>query len=288
MDRLIFDLETTGPDSSKDRIVQLAIKVINEKGEVLVNKSKMYNPGIPISPEATKIHGISDKQVKNCPFFKEDAKKLKTLFENKIIVGYNCMVFDIPIIMNEFDRAKVEVELSGKYIDVFRIEQKLTPKTLSNVYKSYTGKDLEDAHDAQADINATHIVLNAQIEKLQSSEKSYDEEMLYELSGTKDIVDFHGKFARDNEGYLVFKFGKYKGRRILDEIAYSEWMLKENFPSQIKKLIKQEQKREIKKQFSKPSSSLKNELSNSKSIEDKMSGWKPLVSANTSYDDLPF
>lgn len=245
MDILFFDLETTGPDTSKDRIVELGIKIVKPDGTVVLNKAKRYNPGIPISAEATKVHGIKYGDIKDCPDFKSDAKKLAKLFADKIIAGYNIMVFDIPMLLNEFDRAGVELELAGKYIDSFRIEQKLSSKSLSNVYKQYTGKDLDGAHGAEADLNATDEVLQHQIEKIKTLAIPLKEDMfdnLYELSGTVGLVDFYGKFRRDEEGYLVYKFGKHKDVRVVDEMGYADWMLKctPPFPSQIRALLKEE------------------------------------------------
>src|SRR5882724_3131626 len=138
MKRVIFDCETTGADKATDRIVQLTIKIVDEKGKVVLSKTKIYNPGIPISPAATKTHGITDDMVKNAPTFKEDAPKLKKIFEDSVLVGYNIIQFDIPILMAEFDRAGYDLDLSGEVIDVMRLETALSPRTLSAVYERYT------------------------------------------------------------------------------------------------------------------------------------------------------
>lgn len=311
MDTLFFDLETTGPDSSKDRIVELGIKVISEDGTVIMNKAKLYNPEMKISQEATNIHNITYAMVKDQPTFKQDAKKLAKLFKDKIIAGYNIMVFDMPILLNEFDRAGVEVEFSGKYIDCFKIEQKLSSKSLSTVYKNYTGKDLEGAHGAEADLNATHEVMLHQIEKIKTLPTPLNEDInenLYELSGTKDIVDFYGKFKRDEEGYLVYKFGKHKDVRVVDEMGYAEWMLKctPPFPSQVRNLIKEEQakltqnafkrttpKNEVNKGFGgtkkAPPKPANNGFMNTPPVQGKQT-WQPVYNPEqqTAIDDLPF
>lgn len=288
MQKLTFDIETTGPDATKDRIVQLGITVTDEQGNIIIDKSKLYNPEITILPAATQVHGITQDDVKDCPTFREDAKKLKKIFENKIIITYNGLVFDIPILLNEFERAGVELNLSDNIIDVYRIEKKLHPTTLSNTYKHYTGKELEGAHDAMADIHATNTVLEYQIEEI-LNQYSDDEKIgdvmnkLYELSGTNNLVDFYGKFTKDENGYLIVNFGKKcKGQRLVDNPGFAEWMLKESFPSQIKKLIKQELKKEVRKQFSKPSSgSLREELTG-KTQPSENGGYIPMS------DDLPF
>jgi DNA polymerase-3 subunit epsilon len=253
MDTLVFDIESTGPNASKDRIVQLAILVVSEDKEVLLKKSKKYNPGIPITKEATAIHGITDEDVQDCDSFKDDAKKLKKIFENKIIVTYNGLRFDIPMLMAEFERAKVSVELSGKFIDVMKVETKLAPRDLSSVYKKYTGKTLNGAHDALADVMATSTIYDAHYSILWDrvehadgcgadvSVHNYDFiDELMELSGSKNIVDYSGKLKRDDQGYLIFTFGKNKDHRAIDEKEYCSWILNSDFPTQMKNLIREE------------------------------------------------
>lgn len=275
MHKLYLDLETTGSDATKDWIVELAIKVVDEEGNVLVDKAKLYNPGIPISKEATEIHGWTNANVFDKPSFKSDAKKLKLLIENKIIVTFNGLVFDLPILMREFERAGVDVELSGLYIDVLKVERKVTPNNLSAVYKRYTGKDLENAHNGQSDVGATQVVLEAQIEQY-----GLTDDELYEMSGGKDMADFYGKLKYDKEGFLVFNFGaKCRGKRVIDEPSYAAWVLGEaSFPSQVKKMIREEQTKGIKKETLK--SATKSFFDGSKTL----SRQEPLY-AN---DDLPF
>lgn len=258
MQRLFFDIESTGPNSSKDRIVQLAIHVIDEEGKVLLSKSKLFNPGIPITAEATKIHGITDEDVKDAPHFRDDAKVLKKIFENKIIITYNGMRFDIPMLMAEFERAKVEVELSGKFIDVLKVETKLSPRDLSTVYRKYTGKNLDGAHDALADVKATQAVYEAHYSKLWEDVENADgagaditdedrdiDNTMYELSGSKNALDYGGKLGRDDDGYLIFKFGKNNGKRVIDEKDYASWILNQDFPAQVKKLIREEMNKAV-------------------------------------------
>lgn len=251
MERLIFDIESTGLSTETDRIVQLAIMVIGEDGKVILDKAKLYNPTISISDMATKTHGIKDKDVKDAPLFSSDAKKLKKLFENKIIIGYNIMRFDIPMLLAEFRRAKVDVDLSGKFIDVLNIEKKLNSNRLEDAYFRYTGNKLTGGHDAGNDVRATKRVLEGQESKIidgieeqyrdQAQEDGSLEQMLYEFSGTKDMVDIYNKLKRDKDGYLIFNFGKNKDRRIIDEKQYASWMLDSDFPTQVKSLIREEQ-----------------------------------------------
>lgn len=250
MQSLIFDLETTSADKDS-RIVQMAIRLIDENGKVLINKSKLYNPGIPISKEAFETHGISDMDVAECPSFADDAKKLKKVFEGKILIGYNIIVFDIPVLMNEFDRAGVDVELSGQVIDVMKLETALESRKLAAVYERYTGKPMENAHDAMGDIIATETILQYQLKTIER--RKLNEKEIMEVSGLpKGAADYFGKLKYDENGDLIFNFGKKcMGKRVIDEIQYANWILGEKFPSQVKKLIREELKKTIKTSFKK-------------------------------------
>lgn len=251
MKDVIFDIESTGPDKSKDRIIQLAIKLVDDNGKVLLNKSKMYNPGMPISPAATETHGITDAMVKNAPSFKEDAKKLKTIFEDSVLIGYNLINFDIPMLMCEFERAGVELNLSGKVIDVMRLETALNPRTLSAVYERYTGKQLDGAHDAMNDVLATEVILGYQKDRIRYH-KLNKEELMAACGVPENAADFFGKFVYDDQKNLVYNFGKHINLRVLenaDTRKYASWMLGESFPGQVKKLIQDELKKDITAQF---------------------------------------
>jgi len=219
----IFDVESTGLSPSNDRIVQLGIKIISPVGKVLLNKSKLYNPGIPISEAAYKTHGISNESVKNEIPFKQDASKLKKIFENKIIAGYNILRFDLPLLAAEFERCGISIDFGTDIIDVLKIERKINDNTLSSVYKRYTGKELDGSHDASNDLNATFEILQHQINNF-----DLDEDKLYELSGSKDMLDYSGKLSRDAEGFLIFNFGKKcMGKRVIDNKDYASWVLSE-------------------------------------------------------------
>lgn len=244
MEKLYFDCETTGTQIEQDRIIQLAVVVENEEEEIILDKSTMFNPEIPIKPTATEVHGITDDMVKNSPKFYQFAKGLKKLFENKIIITYNGIHFDIPILLLSFERAGVEVELSGKFIDVYRIEKAIHTRSLANTYKKYTGRDLEGAHGATADVMATKEVFQHQAQQSAFEGYAYTDKFLdraYELSGSVGMVDHFGRLKRDEYGKLVYgNWGKNKGRRVIDDPAYVEWVIKENFPQQVKKLLVEE------------------------------------------------
>lgn len=255
MNKAIFDTETTGPDKAKDRIVQLAIKIIDENGNILSSKSKLYNPEMPISPAATETHGITDEMVKNAPTFKEDAKKLKKIFEECVLVGYNIIQFDIPIIMAEYDRVGVDLELSNKVIDVMRLETSLNPRTLGAVYKRYTGQAMDNAHDALADVIGTEVVLEHQLFKIKN-EGLNEQELMAACGIPENAADFFGKFVYDDQKYLVYNFGKHQHLRVLandDTRKYASWMLGESFPGQVKKLLQAELKKDVASQFKRQS-----------------------------------
>jgi len=301
MKKVIFDIETTGADKAKDRIVQLAIHCFDEDGKVLLSKSKLYNPEMPISQAALDTHGITDKMVKNAPLFSDDAKKLKKIFEDSELIGYNIIQFDIPILMAEFDRVGVELNLSGKVIDVMKLETAVNPRTLGAVYKRYTGEEMENAHDAMSDVKATEIILQYQLEKIR--EEDFDFDKVMEQCGIPPgAADFFGKLVYDDEGFLVYKFGKHLNKRVLFDAEtrqYADWVLepKQNFPAQVKKLLKDELKKDVAAQFKRPGKGFEvitpsgkfNKFNTPK--EDKIS-FKPGKQTDMDFDepidDLPF
>jgi len=302
MKKVIFDIETTGADKSKDRIVQLAIHCVDDNGKVLLSKSKLYNPEIPISQAAQDTHGITDEKVKNAPLFSDDAKVLKRIFEDSELIGYNIIQFDIPILMAEFDRAGVALDLSGKVVDVMKLETALNPRTLGAVYKRYTGEEIENAHDAMGDVKATEIVLRYQLEKIYG--EGFDFDKVIEQAGIPPgSADFFGKFKYDEEGFLVYNFGKHLNLRVLenaDTRKYADWMLepKQSFPAQVKKLLKDELKKDVAAQFKRPGKDYKIKTASGKfnefhthHKEDKISfkpGKQSGLDFDTVDDDLPF
>ena len=253
MKKCYFDIESTGPDASKDRIVQLAIYLEDENGKVLLEKSKLYNPKMAISPQATAVHKITDEMVENEPEFSEDAKKLKKIFENSILIVYNGMKFDIPMLMAEFERAGVTLDLSGEVIDVMLLETTLSPRTLSAVHKRYTGEDFENAHDATADVKATKTVLQYQLQRIKD-EKLNAADVMKTCGVPEGTADFFGKLKYLQDGRLAFNFGKHKDLAVLlnDETKqYATWIITQNFPNQVKTLLQEELKKDVAKQIKK-------------------------------------
>jgi DNA polymerase-3 subunit epsilon len=226
-----IDLETTGISLSTDRIVELAIIRIQPDGTRQV-KRKLINPQMPIPKQSTEIHGITDEMVKDEPTFKQVANELKQYIENCDLGGYNSNRFDIPMLMEEFLRAGLELDLSSRrMIDVQHIFYTMEPRTLTAAYKFYCEKELTDAHGAEADITATVDVLLSQIKKYPALGTSVDS--ILTTIGEDKIVDYARRFIFDDKGVEVFNFGKHKGRSVTDvlkaEPQYYDWMMKGDF-----------------------------------------------------------
>lgn len=285
MKQVIFDCETTSADASTAKIVQLALHV-TKNNKILSSKSKLYNPETPISESASEVTGITDSMVKNAPLFAEDAHALKKIFENSILVGYNILRFDIPVLINEFENADIQLDLSTcKIIDVMILEQNLNPRTLSAVYERYTDKLLENAHDALSDVIATDVILKHQLNKIEKS--NLDKDVLLTSAGLpENAADFFGKFKYDDDRNLIYNFGKWNGYKLLhnkDTKQYADWILTQNFPSSVKKIIRNELKKEFANKFKKPAGKIHPNPNNLLLIDKPLS---PIVNNNN--DDLPF
>lgn len=234
-----FDLETTGVNLSSDRIVEIAIVKILPDGTRQV-KRKLINPEMPIPQPSTDIHGITDEMVKDAPTFKQSANELKQFIDNCDIGGYNSNRFDIPVLMEEFLRSGIEVDLSDRrMVDVQHIFYTMEPRTLTAAYKFYCQKELENAHSAESDVNATIDVLEAQIEKYPQLGESV--ESILQQIGEEKIVDYARRFIFDDKGVEIFNFGKHKGKAVKDilkaEPQYYDWMMRGDFPLHTKKKL---------------------------------------------------
>lgn len=236
---IFFDLETTGINVAEDRIVEISyIKVYpNGKEE---SETIRVNPGKPIPPEATALHGITDADVAEAPTFKEIAKHISRVFEGCDLAGYNSDRFDVPLLAEEMIRADAKFDVSRrKTIDVQTIFHKMEQRTLSAAYKFYCGKTLENAHSAGADTRATYEVLQAQLDRY--PDLPNDVAALSEFSSFNHNVDFAGKMIYDENGCEVFNFGKYKGQKVTDvfrkDPSYYDWMMKGIFTLNTKKIL---------------------------------------------------
>jgi DNA polymerase III subunit epsilon len=234
-----IDLETTGVNLSTDRIVEIAIVKIQPDNS-RQTKRKLINPTIPIPKEVSDLHGITDEMVKDAPTFKTAANELKQFIEGCDLGGYNSNRFDIPLLMEEFLRADIEIDLSQrKMVDVQHIFYQMEPRTLTAAVKFYCGKELEGAHGAEADINATVDVLMAQMARY--TQLGNTVESILEVIGEDKLIDYARRFVYDDKGREVFNFGKYKGQAIADvlkkDTGYYDWMMKGDFPLHTKQKL---------------------------------------------------
>lgn len=232
---VFFDLETTGVNVSTDRIIEFSyIKVYPDGHE----DSGMYriNPGVPIPPELTAVHHITDADVADKPHFEDIAPQLVEIFRGADVAGFNSNKFDVPLLVEEFSRIGKRFDLvNRKFVDVQTIYHKMEPRTLSAAYRYYCGAELEDAHSASADTRATYEVLLAQLEKYpETDEFGGDVDRLAAFSRQNNNIDLSGRFSRNENGVAVFNFGKYKGQSVVEvlrkEPQYYDWMMRGNFP----------------------------------------------------------
>lgn len=243
---VFFDLETTGTDVAKDHIVELCyIKIYpcgNEKSESMrIRPVDILGHTIPIPKEASAVHGIYDEDVKDCPTFKEIAPNLQEVLRDCDLGGYNSNHFDIPLLVEEFLRAGINIDFSNsKFVDVCVIFKKMEQRTLSAAYKFYCKKDLVDAHSALADTQATVDVLEAQLDFY--PELQNDIQFLSNFSTSGNNVDFAGRIVKNEKNQPVFNFGKYKGQPVKEVLTkdpgYYTWMLQGDFPLQTKQVLK--------------------------------------------------
>lgn len=234
-----MDLETTGVNLSTDRIVEIAIVKVLPDGSRQV-KRKLINPQMPIPKQSSDIHGITDDMVKDAPTFKQAGNELKQFIEGCDLGGYNSNRFDIPMLMEEFLRAGMEVDLSTrKMVDVQHIFYTMEPRTLTAAYKFFCNKELEGAHGAEVDVNATIDVLMSQIERYPKLGNSV--ESILGTIGEDKIVDYARRFLFNDKGEEIFNFGKHKGRPVVEvlkaEPQYYDWMMKGDFPLHTKQKL---------------------------------------------------
>ena len=236
---VFFDLETTGVDTAKDRIVEISMVKVMPDGEE-ITRTRLINPQMPIPADATAVHGITDEDVKDQPSFAQIAKSLYQFIEGCDFGGFNSNRFDLPMLVEEFLRAGVNIDFKNrKFIDVQNIFHKMEQRTLVAAYKFYCNKDLENAHSAEADTRATYEVLMAQLDRYPELEN--DVQALAEFSTRGEVADFAGRIVFNDKGEEVFNFGKYKGYKVSEvfqrEPSYYDWMMNGDFPLYTKKII---------------------------------------------------
>ncbi|MDG1804356.1 3'-5' exonuclease [Flavicella sp.] len=238
---VFFDLETTGINIAKDRIVEISILKVFPNG-TKESKTWLVNPEMKIPKVTSEIHGITDEKVANEPTFKQLAKDIETLIKGCDLAGFNSNRFDIPLLAEEMLRVGIDFDMNNRVaIDVQVIFHKKEQRTLSAGYKFYCDKELENAHSAEADTLATYEILLAQIEKYEDI--GTDVKSLSEYSSHQKRADFAGFLMFDEEDNETFSFGKYKGRKVTDVFeenpGYYAWIQNADFPLYTKKVLTQ-------------------------------------------------
>ena len=234
-----FDLETTGIDVAKDRIVEISIFKVFPNGNK-ESKTWLVNPTIPIPAFATAVHGITNEKVANEPTFKELASQVHAMIKDSDLAGFNSDRFDIPLLAEELLRSEVDFDMKNRVsVDVQTIFHKKEERTLGAAYKFYCNQSLENAHSAEADTMATYEILKAQLDRY--GDLDNDMKTLADYTTRKKSVDFAGFIALNNEGKEIFTFGKHKGA-LVDEVldkepGYFSWIQNAEFPLYTKKVL---------------------------------------------------
>lgn len=244
---VFFDLETTGTNINTDRIVEICYLKVHPNGNEEA-KTMRINPEMHIPEEASAVHGIYDADVAQCPTFKQVAWQVARDIEGCDLAGFNSNRFDVPVLVEEFLRAGVDIDISRrKFIDVQVIFHKMEQRTLSAAYKFYCGRNLEDAHTAEADTRATYEVLMSQLDRY--PELQNDVQFLADYSSFTKNVDFAGRMVYDEHGVEVFNFGKYKGMPVVEVLkrdpGYYSWMLSSDFTLNTKAMLTKIRLRQI-------------------------------------------
>lgn len=254
-DLCFLDLEATGLNVVRDRIIQIGIIKYFAGGREPQELNMLINPGIPISLEAMQVHGILPKDVANKPTFQQVAEKIYAFIGDADLAGYNSNRFDIPMLMEEFARVGIEFDIDRRRtIDVQRIFYKMEPRTLKAALKFYCDQEMEDAHDAMADVRATVDVFRGQLRmydgvdyvdqdgQLTPAPVRNDMQALHEFTNDQRFLDATQKLRKDTDGTVVFCFGKYNGKPVAETLVrdrqYYNWILNKEFSSQVKQLVK--------------------------------------------------
>jgi DNA polymerase-3 subunit epsilon len=247
-----FDIEATGLNVTKDRIVEISVLKMLTNGTKEI-RTWLVNPGYPINAEAAKIHGYTNDDLADKPTFKQVGKEISVFLKNCDLAGYNSLKFDIPMLVEEFLRADIDFEVKNrKLIDVQNIFMKMEQRTLKAAYRFYLDKELINAHAAEADTIATFEVLEAQLDKYKDKEFTdrdgnvstpviNDMQALQEFSNYNKNADLMGQIIFNKDGKEIINFGKHKGKTVEDifisEPSYYSWIMKSDFPQYTKNLL---------------------------------------------------
>ncbi len=254
-DLCFFDIEATGLNVIRDRIIQIAIVKFFKDGRDPEERTWLVNPGIPISAEAMSVHGIRPEDVANKPTFPQVAKEIFDFIGEADLAGYNISRFDVPLLMEEFARAGLHFDIDNRrLVDVQRIFYKMEPRNLRAALRFYCGKEMEDAHDALADVRATIEVFKGQLRMYEGVDYVDDEgnvtpqpirndvEYLHHFTQDERIIDVTNRLKYNEQGQIVFNFGKYVGKtfdQVFEEDRnYFYWILNKDFSVQVKNTVR--------------------------------------------------
>lgn len=253
-DLVFFDIESTGLNVLKDRILQIALIKYQKSNDEVLELFYTINPGVPISEEAYAVHGISNEMLRNKPLFEQVGKEIFDFIGNADLAGYNSDRFDIPMLMEEFHRIGLEFEIDKrKLVDVQKIFYKMEPRTLKAAYKLYCNGDLSDAHDAMADAKATVEVFKGQLIKYEDMDYIDQNGQIHEAPVKNDInaiaqfindesqLDVTQRLKYNAKKEVIFNFGKYSGQLVTQvfqmEPNYYHWIMEKDFSAQVKQII---------------------------------------------------
>ena len=269
-----FDLEATGISIGTDRIVEIAVLKAMPDGSEQIWVKKI-NPEMPIPLVTSLIHGIYDEDIKDAPKFGEVAKEIAEFIGDADLAGYNSNKFDIPMLLEEFLRVGVDIDMTDrKFVDVQNIFHQMEQRTLRAAYKFYCGKDIINAHSAEADIRATYEVLLAQLDKYENTEfedkqgkistpVKNDVTALATFTNMNKPVDFAGRMVFNEKDEETINFGKHKGKTVESvfdtEPSYYAWMMQGDFPLFTKKKLSDIWKRWNKKKEEKKQATKQNQ-----------------------------
>ena len=235
---LVFiDFETTGLDIVNDQIIQIGIVKLHPDGEI-THLDMLVQPTISnVSEESFEIHGISDDSLKNEKTFLEISEKLNEYLSGCDIAGYNIIKFDIPLLVEEFNRANIKFDISDrKIIDIFLWYKKYRSQSLIGAYKEFFNKEFDDTHNALGDSIATHKVFEAMLNLRLGIGNNVKEWESFNWDRSK-MVDLAGKFIRNDKGEIVFNFGSERGIPIHQKHSILNWMVGKNFTSDTMKWV---------------------------------------------------
>ena len=237
----VFDLETTGLNLEKDKIIEIGILKINPTGENELYETYV-NPKMDIPEIVTHLTGISNETVSDAPTFKEIAEEVYEFMKDSDLCGYNSNAFDVPILVAEFRRAVIKFNLDNRaLIDVCYIFKSKERRNLANALKFYCDEELKNSHTAMADLQATWKILQEQVRRY--PELSLDAEVLHNASKNEKSVDLANKLILDDDGFVCINFGKHKNKRVVDlminESSYLKWMLESDFTEDTKRHLKE-------------------------------------------------